>query len=216
MQRAFTSIFFSTLSLVVLSCLIPLTAKAQVTPDGTTSTTVNQDGDNFTIEQGDRVGDNLFHSFNEFSVPTSGSAAFNNAGDIANIFSRVTGSSISSIDGLISANGAANLFLINPNGIIFGENASLNLGGSFFASTADSLLFEGDAEFSAVNPQAPPLLEVSIPIGASFRDNPGDIVNQSIFSVDGGLIVRPGKTLALIGGNITFQSGQVFCFRRKY
>lgn len=94
MRRAFSSIFFSTLSLATLGCLIPLTTQAQITPDGTTSTTVNQDGNDFTIEQGDRVGDNLFHSFNDFSVPTMGSAAFNNAGDIANIFSRVTGSNI--------------------------------------------------------------------------------------------------------------------------
>ena len=197
-------------SLIILGCLVPLTAKAQVTPDGTTATTVNQNGDNFTIEQGDRVGDNLFHSFNEFSVPTMGSAAFNNAGDIANIFSRVTGSSISSIDGLLGANGTANLFLINPNGIIFGENASLNLGGSFFASTADSLLFEGDAEFSAVNPQAPPLLEVNIPIGANFRDNPGDIVNQGNlaveqdFTLSGGNLDLQGQLQA--GGNLTLQA----------
>jgi filamentous hemagglutinin family protein len=197
MQRAVTSLLFSTLPLATLGCLIPLSTQAQVTPDGTTSTTVNQNGNNFTIEQGDRVGDNLFHSFNQFSVPTLGSAAFNNAGDIANIFSRVTGSSISSIDGLISANGTANLFLINPNGIIFGENASLNLGGSFFASTADSLLFEGNTEFSASNPQAPPLLEVSIPIGANFRDNPGDIINQ------GNLAVKQDLTLS--GGNLDLQ-----------
>ena len=109
---------------------------------GTASTTVNGDGNNFAIEQGDLVGDNLFHSFNEFSVPTLGSAVFNNAGDIANIFSRVTGSSISSIDGVLGTMGTANLFLINPNGIIFGQNARLDLGGSFFASTVDSLLFE--------------------------------------------------------------------------
>jgi filamentous hemagglutinin family protein len=205
MQRAFNSFFFSTLPLVSLGCLISLTAQAQVTPDGTTSTTVTQDGNNFTINQGNRVGDNLFHSFSEFSVPTLGSAVFNNAADIANIFSRVTGSSISNIDGLIGANGAANLFLINPNGIIFGQNASLNLGGSFFASTADSLLFDGNTEFSAVNPQAPPLLEVSIPIGARFRDNPGDITvkNSSLFSN----ITSFSPTdnyFAFIGGNVTF------------
>ena len=199
--------WISLLPLVTFSCLIPLTAKAQVTPDGTTSTTVNQDGNNFTINQGDRRGDNLFHSFDEFSVPTLGSAAFNNVNSIANIFSRVTGSSISNIDGLISANGAANLFLINPNGIIFGQNASLNLGGSFFASTADSLLFEGDTEFSAVNPQAPPLLEVSIPIGARFRDNPKDIVNQSAIN-NVGLQVLSGKNLTLLGGDINFETGR--------
>ena len=210
------------LSLATFGCLIPLTAKAQVTPDGTTSTTVNQDGNDFVVEEGDRVGDNLFHSFDEFSVPTLGLAAFNNAGDIANIFSRVTGNSISSIDGLLSANGTANLFLINPNGIIFGENASLNLGGSFFASTADSLLFEGDAEFSAVDPQAAPLLEVSIPIGARFRDNPRDITieQQPPGSADFdpapsfdddlfGLRVPDGKSFALAGGDITADGGGI-------
>ncbi len=205
MQRVFISIVFSTLSLAA-SCLIPLIAKAQVTSDGTTSTTVNQDGNNFIIEQGDRINDNLFHSFNEFSVPTQGSAAFNNAGDIANIFSRVTGSSISSIDGLITANGAANLFLINPNGIIFGENASLNLGGSFFASTADSLLFEGGEEFSASNPQAAPLLEVIIPIGLNFRDNPGDITVQSN---NNSVMLPTEETIAFVGGNLTFDGAVI-------
>jgi large exoprotein involved in heme utilization and adhesion len=83
MQRRLLSLFFSKLSLTIFGCLISLSVEAQVIPDGTTSTTVNQDGNNFTIEQGDRVGDNLFHSFNQFSLPTLGSAAFNNAGDIA-------------------------------------------------------------------------------------------------------------------------------------
>ena len=204
MQRVFASLF-STLSLAILSCLIPVAAKAQVTPDGTTSTTVNQNGNDFFIEQGDRVGDNLFHSFDEFSVPNSGSAGFNNAGDIANIFSRVTGSNISNINGLISTNGVANLYLINPNGIIFGENARLDLGGSFFASTADSLLLEGNTEFSAVDPNAAPLLEVSIPIGLNFRDNPGDIVaNPS--SV---LFVESEQTIALVGGNVSLNGASV-------
>ena len=213
MFKAINLNFYLKLSLATFGCLIPLNADAQISADGTTSTTVNQAGNNFTTEQGDRVGDNLFHSFEEFSVPTMGSASFNNAADIANIFSRVTGSNISTIDGLLSANGAANLFLINPNGIIFGENARLNLGGSFFASTADSLLFEGNTEFSASNPQAPPLLEVSIPIGLNFRDNPGEIVNRSFVQNNTGdsvgLEVAPGKNLTLVGGNINFESGQV-------
>ena len=210
MLRALTSLFCTTLPLATLGCLIPLTAKAQIAADGTTSTTVNQNGDNFTIEQGDRLGDNLFHSFNEFSVPTLGSASFNNPTDIVNIFSRITGNNISDIDGLISANGAANLFLINPNGIIFGENASLNLGGSFLASTADSLLFDENTEFSATNPQ-PPLLEVNIPIGLNFQNNPEEIVNRSMVKNSAGdsvgLEVAPGENLTLVGGDINFETG---------
>ena len=80
---------------------------AQVTPDGTTNTTVNADGNDFTINQGARAGNNLFHSFRDFSVPNGGSAFFDNNPDIANIFSRVTGGNISNIDGLIRANGSA-------------------------------------------------------------------------------------------------------------
>ena len=185
------------ISLTVIASCLPIAVTAQITPDGTTSTEVTTEGNETTIEQGDRAGDNLFHSFDEFSVPTGGTAGFNNAADIANIFSRVTGSNISDIDGLLRANGAANLFLINPNGIIFGENASLDIGGSFFASTTDSLQFEGEAEFSASDPQAAPLLEVSIPVGLSFRDNPGDIaVNGSALEVPN------GENLSLIGGNV--------------
>ncbi|MDJ0572427.1 MAG: filamentous hemagglutinin N-terminal domain-containing protein, partial [Pleurocapsa sp. MO_192.B19] len=211
MLRALTSFFCTTLPLATLGCLISLTAKAQIAADGTTLTTVNQNGNNFTIEQGDRLGDNLFHSFNEFSVPTLGSASFNNPTDIVNIFSRITGNNISDIDGLISANGAANLFLINPNGIIFGENASLNFGGSFFASTADSLLFEDNIEFSATNPTAPPLLTINMPMGLNFGNNPGEIVNRSVVKNSAGdsvgLEVAPGKNLTLVGGDINFETG---------
>ncbi|MGB5712451.1 MAG: filamentous hemagglutinin N-terminal domain-containing protein [Waterburya sp.] len=185
-----------------------LPTSAQITADGTTKTTVKADGNNFTINQGDRIGDNLFHSFEQFSVPTEGSAAFNNASDIANIFSRVTGSNISSIDGLISAKGAANLFLINPNGIIFGANARLDLGGSFFASSADSLLFDNGLEFSASNPTAPPLIEVNIPVGLGFRDNPGDIVNQSAQD-SVGLQVPDGRSLLLVGGDVRLNGGRL-------
>ncbi|WP_144054342.1 filamentous hemagglutinin N-terminal domain-containing protein [Pleurocapsa sp. PCC 7319] len=81
----------------------------EVIPDGTTSTTVNIDGNNFEINDGDRAGGNLFHSFGEFSVPNNGQAFFNNSPDITNILSRVTGGNISNIDGLIRANGSANL-----------------------------------------------------------------------------------------------------------
>ena len=174
--------------------------------DNTTSTTVipDSEGRNFIIDGGDRSQDkaNLFHSFSDFSVPTGGSAVFNNAVDIQNIFSRVTGGNISNIDGLIQANGTANLFLINPAGIIFGRNAVLNIGGSFLGSTADSLLFNDGTQFVATDSKNKPPLTINAPIGLSFRDEPGNIVNQSF-----ALQVRPGATLALIGGDLSFNGG---------
>ena len=136
----------STASSIVLITAIPV--KGQISSDGTVPTNVNQSGNVFEITGGVEEGSNLFHSFQEFSVPTDNIASFNNAQTIDNIISRVTGGSISNIDGLIRANGNANLFLINPAGIIFGPNASLNIGGSFLGSTADSIVFpEGGIQF---------------------------------------------------------------------
>jgi filamentous hemagglutinin family protein len=160
----------------------------------------------FQIDGGATRGTNLFHSFRDFSVPTNGFAYFNNALDIQNIISRVTGASLSNIDGQIAANGTANLFLINPNGIVFGPNASLNIGGSFFASTANSLVFDNGYQFSATNPQAPPLLTINVPLGLQYGATPGRIVNQSIANGNG-LQVQPGRTLGLVGGDVDLEGG---------
>ena len=178
--------------------------QAQISPDGTTDTTVDSTDNGIIIDEGDRSGDNLFHSFEQFSVPNGSEAFFNNANDIINIFSRVTGGDISNIDGLIRANGDASLFLINPAGIIFGEGASLDLGGSFFSSTAESIVFTDNIEFSVTDATEPPLLTINQPLGLNFGNNPGDLaVNGSNLQVDN------GETLALFGGNLTITGGQI-------
>ena len=205
------------ISLIHSSCLFSsfvasIPAIAQVTTDGTTSTTITSpDGNNFSIDGGNRLegGGNLFHSFQDFSVPTNGSVFFNNSVDIVNIFSRVTGGNISNIDGSIKANGTANLFLINPAGIIFGQNARLDIGGSFLGSTANSLLFP-EGEFSATNLDNPPILTINAPIGLGFRDAPEPIVNQSIANNGNGLEVSVGKQISLVGGDINLLGGNIF------
>ncbi|MEA5598456.1 filamentous hemagglutinin N-terminal domain-containing protein [Rivularia sp. UHCC 0363] len=188
---------------------------AQITPDNTlpNNSNITRDGNTFNINGGTQTGSNLFHSFSEFSVPTDNIASFNNAVDIQNIITRVTGNSISDINGLIKANGNANLFLINPNGIVFGENARLDIGGSFLASTANSLKFGDGIEFSANAAQTQPLLSVNVPLGLQYGTTPGSINNQSrATNTEGesvGLEVNPGKTLALVGGNVELDGGRL-------
>ena len=167
-------------SLIYLLLASPTTA--QLIPDqslGTENSIVKSTNNLKTIEGGAIRGNNLFHSFREFNVNTNQEVFFNNATNIKSIFTRVTGGNISNIDGLIRNVGQADLFILNPAGIIFGENAQLNIGGSFFATTAESILFTEDIEFNAINPNNPPLLTVNMPIGLRLGKNAGDIINRA-------------------------------------
>lgn len=172
----------------------------------------------YQINGGAVRGNNLFHSFDQFSLPQGTTAHFNNATNIQNIISRVTGNSISDIDGTIKANDTANLFLINPHGIVFKSNAALDIKGSFIASTASSFNFNDNIQFSATNPQTVPLLAVGVPIGLQFGTHAAAIHNQSQASFKGatnslnspaGLQVASGKTLALVGGDLILEGGNI-------
>ncbi|WP_206815352.1 filamentous hemagglutinin N-terminal domain-containing protein [Chroococcus sp. FPU101] len=204
----FYKLFHLTAIFWLYSLSLISSSQAQVSSDGTLSTEVTTpDQLNFTVTGQSQAGGNLFHSFRDFSVPTGGSVIFDNAPNIQNIFSRVTGGSISNIDGLIKTQGNASLFLLNPHGIIFGSNAQIDIKGSFITSTATQINFADGSVFSATDVQAQPILTVTIPIGLQFREQPGDIVNRSIADGGNGLLLQSGQTLALIGGNVLLEGG---------
>ncbi len=191
--------------------LLPNFAQAQITSDGTLGTTVNL-SPSLPCTSGicaiaggttDSTGKNLFHSFQDFSVSTGAIASFNNAASIQNIISRVTGTNASTINGIIQANFSANVFLINPNGIVFTPNAYLNIGGSFVATTANSLQFGNTGSFGTTTGNSVAILTVN-PSAFFYNQIPQPIVNQ------GYLQVSPGNSLVLAGGNIAINGGQLY------
>jgi filamentous hemagglutinin family protein len=151
------------------------------------------------IEGGAVRGSNLFHSFLEFNIQDKQRVYFANPPQVENIINRVTGNHPSNIQGTVGVLGNANLFLINPNGIIFGQNARLDIKGSFVASTASSLTFPNGSKFSATNPQVPPLLKINVPVGLQY----GTIRPQTAISNNGNLVA--GRDLTLAAGNLNLQ-----------
>jgi filamentous hemagglutinin family protein len=148
------------------------------------------------IEGGARRGSTLFHSFSSFNVGTDEYVYFASPDGIDTLVSRVTGNAASTIAGTLGVNGSADLFLLNPNGIIFSPTAQLDIRGSFLASTASQFVFSSGGGFSATNPQVPPLLTIEVPIGLQRGQVPqGDIQNNGTLWVD-------GPSLTLIANNL--------------
>ncbi|MDZ7958403.1 MAG: filamentous hemagglutinin N-terminal domain-containing protein [Aulosira sp. DedQUE10] len=181
-------------------------ARAQIIPDGTlglesTKLTPNAKVQGLPatlIEGGATRGVNLFQSFLQFNVGDGQRVYFANPAGVENILTRVTGSDPSKIFGTLGVNGTANLFLLNPNGIVFGLNARLDVTGSFLATTANSFVFENGLKFSATNPEAAPLLTVSIRPGLQFGANQSASISNT-----GNLTV--GLDLSLIAANLDLQ-----------
>ncbi len=216
---------FSSLSLM-LSSLPAQGNPSNVHPDGSTQTNIVggvQCTTDCTISGSSRAGNNLFHSFSEFSIPSNVTVTFTDDG-AANIFTRVS-KRASHINGSLAVTGTgdANFFLLNPHGIVFGPNSSLATTGSFIASTADSLQFSDGVNFIAAE-SVPPLLTISTPTGLYFDALSGAITNQSQVGLSdndrplqtsAGLHVDTGKTLAFLGNGIFLENGSLTAFGGK-
>ena len=207
---------FATIALIVTSANCAL---AQITPDGTLGSTTQPATINglpsTQINGGTSRGANLFHSFGEFSVPAGQGAFFTNPTGIENILTRVTGTNASNIFGKLGVLGNANLFLMNPNGIIFGPNASLDVGGSFVATTANAILLGDTGRFSASTSQPSNLLSIQ-PSAFFFNQRPtraianrANTYNISLNTgqLRQGLQVPDGRSLLLVGGDVKLEGG---------
>ena len=209
------------IALKVIGCnfLLPAEAWSQVVSDGTTATSLSGSCLSICTVTGgvtDLTGANLFHSFEQFSVPTNGSVIFEYDPNIRNVLARVTGNNSSIIDGLIRDENIvdANIFLINPNGISIGPNGGLDIGGSFVATTANAIQFGTQGEFSTSDIASDIALLTISPSAFLFDQiTPQPIVSQSVapnplfpsFIIDG-LQVQPGKSLLLIGGDVMLRT----------
>ena len=193
-----------------LIAALALPVKAQITPDDTLSvesSTVTSgvvDGETVDlIEGGATRGGNLFHSFSDFNVDAGERVYFDSPASIESILGRVTGNSLSSINGLLGTTGDSDaaLILMNPNGIVFGENAALDTQGAFTATTATGIQLGEDGLFSAVDPASDQLLSV----------DPSALFFNGLASASSGIQVESaqnfqvaeGSTLSLVGEDVT-------------
>ena len=193
-------------------------AIAQVIPDVTLGSNPSRVVPNVLVQgnRADRIDGGaiqqkyLFHSFDQFSVGENNRVYFSQPANIETIVSRVTGNDISSIQGTLGVDGNANLFFLNPNGIVFGENARLDIAGSFFASTANRFTFSDGSTFSANNPQVPPLLTINTSLGLQPGGNQqGNIATFGRLSLDGSLTLDANDII--INGDL--QSAQDILLR---
>ena len=185
--------------------------RTTLTPDASLGTRVTSQGPVHTILGGRRPnhGPNLFHSFERFSVGTGDIADFRAPTGVANILSRVTGGQASEIDGTLrstidgATRSTANLYLLNPSGVVFGPTARLDVGGSFHVSTADYLrLADGSRFFARLSDTS--TLSVAAPEAFGFLwDSPAGIALQGST-----LQVPEGATLAIVGGTIQISGGR--------
>ncbi|MBE9029039.1 filamentous hemagglutinin N-terminal domain-containing protein [filamentous cyanobacterium LEGE 11480] len=202
----------------LFSGLFAQSSLAQITPTtnwGIENTRLNVAGSvngqpALLIEGGAARGSNLFHSFQQLNVSAGELVYFSNPAGISTIFSRIIGGQPSNILGTIGVNGLANLFLLNPQGIIFGPDAQLDIRGAFTATTANTIQFGNQGEFTIAPSSAPTLLTIS-PSSLNFAANQGAVINQApnLQNLNRGSIALLGSQVNMDGGGLTVPGGRV-------
>ena len=192
---------------VVVAAVSGVARAQHITVDGSFSATQTLVGPNYNIgaNLGKQVGGNLFHSFGVFGLSQGESANFSGPATVANVIGRVTGGTASSINGAINSSIAgANLYMINPSGIVFGPNATVNVLGSFRAATADYLKLSDGARFQATNPSGS-TLSAAAPAAFGFLT-----AAPAAITVNGSQLAVPtGKTLGIAGGPVTISGANL-------
>ena len=180
----------------------------QIATDGTVGSAQSLTGPNYAIGAGlgTQRGANLFHSFSTFNINIGESATFSGPNGLQNVISRVTGGTLSHIDGTLRSEiNGANVWFINPAGVVFGVNAQLDVPAAFHVSTADELQFTDGAVFSAANPAVSTLSAEPVAAFGFVNAAPKRI------EVNGGFLsVKEGQTLSLIGGDITLTNATIY------
>jgi len=203
----------TTIRILLFTLCIFSVAQAEVITDGSLGAKVELPGKDFQItpELGQQFGGNLFHSFQQFNLSEGESATFSGANSIQNVIARVTGGSPSLIDGTLrSTIPNADLYFLNPYGIMFGLHAKLDLQGGFHASTADYLKLQDGGRFEARTPNNSLLTVAPVTAFGFLTDSPASIATQNSI-----LSVLPTKTLSIIGGNLQFQGALPIAFDEK-
>ncbi len=193
------------LGLSLLGFSLLLEGWAQIRTDGSLGPQTTFTGQEIAIghDVGQIRGDNLFHSFLDFNIATGGSVTFTGPANIDNIVSRVTGGHPSLIDGTLGSTiDGANMFFLNPSGVLFGPSAALDVKGSFHVSTADQLHFADGKTLETGQPLASGL-SIAAPTAFGFLDrHPAGIA-----MLGGALRVERREHLSLTGGDLTIAGG---------
>ncbi len=181
-------------------------AHSQISLDGTVGPARALSGPDYSISEsmGTTVGNNLFHSFGEFNVHTGESATFTGPPAIARVLSRVTGGNASTIDGMIrSTIPGADFYLLNPAGVLFGANASLDVDGAFAVTTADTINLDDGGSFNALAPQES-LLSSAAPATFGFlTENPA-----AFFADAGDIASKDAQSITVVAGDIHIAGGR--------